>query len=207
MARRRDPLIIRTIIALNLLVFVGWQVGSLREFMVENFLLSWSHLEAGYYWTLVTSVFSHSSFLHFFVNMFVLSSFGSLLFFVLGARPFLTLYFTAGFVSSVAHVLTSHYWMHEDVAALGASGAISALILLFALLFPREKIVLFGLIPVPALVGALAFVALDIWGLTAQAKGGGLPIGHGAHLGGAATGLVYYFLRGRAIRQRLAVDI
>jgi len=204
MTTRRSPIIIRTIIALNLLVFLGWQLRDLRRFMVENFLVSWGHLEAGYFWTLVTSIFSHSSFIHFFLNMYVLSSFGSLLLVVMGARPFLTLYFTAGIVSSVAHVLTSHYWMQEDIPALGASGAISALILLFALLFPRAKIALFGIIPLPALVGALAFVALDIWGLTAQAKGGGLPIGHGAHLGGAATGLVYYFVRGRAICQRLA---
>ena len=87
--------------------------------------------------------------------------------------------------------------------ALGASGAIAGLVLVFSLIFPREKILLMGIIPVPALFGALAFVGLDLWGLTAQAHGGGLPIGHGAHLGGALTGMLYYvfFLR-RRIRRR-----
>jgi membrane associated rhomboid family serine protease len=52
------------------------------------------------------------------------------------------------------------------------------------------------------MVGALAFIGLDVWGLIAQAEGGGLPIGHGAHLGGAFTGILYYFLflRGRIPR-------
>jgi membrane associated rhomboid family serine protease len=66
--------------------------------------------------------------------------------------------------------------------------------MLFALMFPRQIILLFYIIPLPAIFGALGFVALDLWGLSAQAHGGGLPIGHGAHLGGALTGAVFYFL-------------
>jgi membrane associated rhomboid family serine protease len=71
---------------------------------------------------------------------------------------------------------------------------------LFALLYPREKLLLFGIIPLPAMFGALAFVGLDVWGVVAQAQGGGLPIGHGAHLGGALTGLLYYLF---VLRPRL----
>ncbi|MCE9522537.1 MAG: hypothetical protein K8S25_08920 [Alphaproteobacteria bacterium] len=37
-----------------------------------------------------------------------------------------------------------------------------------------------------------------------QAEGGGLPIGHGAHLGGAATGVLYYLLVIRPLRMRVA---
>ncbi len=80
------------------------------------------------------------------------------------------------------------------MSALGASGAVAGLVLVFSLLFPKEKLLLFGIIPLPALFGALAFIALDLWGLFAQAGGGGLPIGHGAHLGGAFTGILFYFL-------------
>jgi hypothetical protein len=61
---------------------------------------------------------------------------------------------------------------------------------------------LFFVVPLPAIVGALAFIGLDVWGLIAQAEGGGLPIGHGAHLGGAFAGILYYvlFLRRRIPR-------
>ena len=82
----------------------------------------------------------------------------------------------------------------SDVPALGASGAISGLLLAYALHFPRHKILLFGIVPIPALVGVLAFVGIDLWGLLAQSRGGGLPIGHGAHLGGALAGALMYFL-------------
>ncbi len=87
-----------------------------------------------------------------------------------------------------------------DLQALGASGAISGVILLFSMIFPKEKIFLFGILPLPALFCALIFIGLDIWGLVSQAGGGGLPIGHGAHLGGAAFGLLYYLLY---IRRRI----
>ena len=53
---------------------------------------------------------------------------------------------------------------------------------------------LLGIIPMPALVGVAVFVGLDIIGLIAQTEGSGLPIGHGAHLGGALTGALYYLL-------------
>jgi hypothetical protein len=38
--------------------------------------------------------------------------------------------------------------------------------------------------------------------LFAQFEGGGLPIGHGAHLGGAATGALYYWLVIRRLQVR-----
>jgi hypothetical protein len=54
----------------------------------------------------------------------------------------------------------------------------------------------------PAILGALLFVGLDLLGLYAQTEGSGLPIGHGAHLGGAATGVLFYlfFLSGLQLR-------
>ncbi len=150
---------------------------------------------AGRWWTLITAVFSHNWLIHIFINMFVLSSFGSIMELVLGRRAFLRFYLVAGIVSSFVHALVSAYIVGDPgQPAVGASGAICGIILVFSLRFPREKILLFGIIPLPAIVGALAFIGLDLWGLSAQAGGGGLPIGHGAHLGGAAAGIVYYFL-------------
>jgi rhomboid-like protein len=189
-------LVVPTIIILNIGVFLMWQQAgeSHLAFMADNFLVSWSGLQEGRYWTLLTSVFSHNMFLHIFINMFVLNSFGTLLENVLGRLRFALFYLGAGIVSSLCHCLLSQYYLHQpDQAALGASGAIVGLVMVFSLLFPKEKILLFGFIPLPAIWGALAFVGLDLWGISAQAHGGGLPIGHGAHLGGAFAGLIYYF--------------
>ena len=188
--------VVPIIILMNVAVFFMWMGGGARhqEFMIDNFLVSYTGLMEGRYWTLLTSVFSHNMLLHIGINMFVLNSFGSLLEQVLGRWRFLAFYLVAGVVSSISHCLLSQYVMHSpDTAALGASGSIAGLVLVFSLVFPKEKILLMGFIPLPAIWGALAFVALDLWGLSAQAHGGGLPIGHGAHLGGAFAGVVYYF--------------
>jgi membrane associated rhomboid family serine protease len=192
--------VVYILIALNLLVFVLWH-GAFRGLvppglMLDNFLVSAQHLTEGRYWVLITAAFSHSMLFHLLINMFVLWSFGILLEQLMGTRGFIKFYLIAAVVSSLAHVAVSTSLLNlpPDSAALGASGAVAGLLLLFAMIFPRHKILLFGVIPIPALVGALAFIAIDIWGLFAQYEGGGLPIGHGAHLGGAATGIVYYYL-------------
>lgn len=163
--------------------------------MVENFLVSWNDLVDRRYWNLLTSVFSHNMFLHFFMNMLVLSSFGPILERILGFKRFVKIYLLAGFVGSLGHVVVSAWLLQKpELAALGASGAIAGIVILFSLIFPRQTILLFGLIPVPAFWGAILFIGLDLWGLIEQAEGGGLPIGHGAHLGGAFTGIIYYLM-------------
>jgi membrane associated rhomboid family serine protease len=187
--------LINTLIFINGAVFIAWQFDPLVVFMANNFLVSWDSLAEGRVWTLITSVFSHNMLFHLLINMFVLRSFGPILEKVLGAKSFLQFYFIAGIISSLSHAVVSNYIMNSpDLPALGASGAIAGIILVFSLLFPKERLLLFGIIPLPAIFGAIAFVGLDIWGLLAQSQGGGLPIGHGAHLGGAFTGVIYYFV-------------
>ena len=198
--RRRRPRtpVVSVIIGLNVLVFLGWQaanvVPNLGFFMVENFLVSTAHLQHGLYWTLVTAAFSHSDIWHLAINMFVLWSFGTVLEGLWGSRTFVVFYLVAAVVASISHCFVSSVLMgNSESPALGASGAVSGLLLAYALFFPRHKILLFGIIPIPALMGVLGFVGIDLWGLFAQTRGGGLPIGHGAHLGGALAGAVMYF--------------
>ncbi len=187
------------IIALNVLVFLGWQVArvtpSWQPFFVNNFLVSPLHLEHGLYWTLLTSEFSHNALWHIAINMIVLYSFGAVLERLWGVRLFTAFYLAAAVLASASHCLTTVLVLgRQNISALGASGAIAGLLMAFALIFPHERILILGIIPIPALVGALAFVGLDVWGLIAQERGGGLPIGHGAHLGGAAFGAAVYYL-------------
>ena len=180
------------IVSINIIVFLLWFL--IPEFMYENFLVSWNGVVSGRVWQLITSVFSHNMFFHILVNMYAFYGFGMILENVLGKKRFLSFYLIAGVVSSLAHCIVSYFLMNEPgLPALGASGAVSGTIMLFSLMFPKEKILLFGLIPLPAMAAALMFVGLDVWGLIAQTNGGTLPIGHGAHLGGSLFGVVYYF--------------
>lgn len=197
-SKPKRPIAVPLIISLNVAVYIAW-ILSVEDkqsllFMIQNFLVSWSNIQDGRLWTLLTSVFSHNMLLHFLMNMFVLNSFGRIIEITLGSRRFLSFYLAAGLIGSLGHTLASNLILDDpSLSALGASGAISGLVLLFALLYPREKILLLGLIPISAIWGAVLLMGIDLWGLFAQAGGGGLPIGHGAHLGGALTGLLYYF--------------
>lgn len=200
--------VVLVILAINTCVFVAWLVLGQSPFMVENFLVSWDALVAGRTWTLLTSEFSHLWFLHFFINMYVLTSFGPIVENTIGSGRFLSFYLVAAVVASLAHAVVSAFLMgRPELPALGASGAISGVILLFSFLYPRARILLFGIIPMPALFGALLFVGLDVIGLIAQSGGGGLPIGHGAHLGGAAMGALYYWLVIRRLQVRHAARV
>jgi membrane associated rhomboid family serine protease len=114
---------------------------------------------------------------------------------VMGTRNFVLFYLLAGMSGSLAHSLVSNFWMHQpELPALGASGAIAGIILYFSFLFPEEKLLLLGFIPVRAMWGAVILVGFDVWGLVAQTNGGGTMIGHGAHLGGAAIGIGWFLI-------------
>jgi membrane associated rhomboid family serine protease len=200
--------VVLVFLAINTGVFGLWLILGQSSFMVENFLVSWDALVAGRWWTLLTSEFSHLWLLHFFINMYVLGSFGPIVENTIGSVRFLSFYLVAAVVASLGHAGVSAFVMGQPgLPALGASGAISGVILLFSFLYPRARILLFGIIPMPAMIGALLFVGLDIIGLIAQFEGGGLPIGHGAHLGGAATGALYYWLMIRRLRVQDAARV
>lgn len=189
---------VRFILGINLMVFIGLRLlpeTSASSMILSLFVVSWDSLVQGRFWTLLTSVFSHLSIIHWLVNMLVLINFGPVLERVLGPRRFIVFYLLAGVLSSLGHCFVSAYLLGTPgVQALGASGALSGLVFVFSLLFPKEILFIFGLIPVPALLCAMILAGIDIWGVIAHMHGGGFPIGHGAHLAGALTGVLYFFI-------------
>lgn len=200
--------VLPAVLAFNSLVFILWWLARGDEaffvMMRNNFVVSWEQLAQGRFWTLLTAAFSHRDWWHFGLNMIVAWSFGSVLERLIGWRRFLWFYLGSALFSSLAHCVVSLMMGQPGQNALGASGAVSALLLAYALLFPHARILVFGVIPLPALVGALFFVGLDVWGLFAQGHGGGLPIGHGAHLGGAFAGWVVWWT---VLRRRFAPPV
>lgn len=189
------PRVVLFLILANVAVFSAWLVLGDQPVMTDNFLVSWDALVAGRYWTLLGSAFSHIGVLHIFLNMYVLLSFGSVVEQILGSGRFLAFYLVAGIVGSLGHAVVSAFLLGQPaLPALGASGAVSGVVILFSLMLPGARLLLFGLIPMPAIVGAMLFVGIDLLGLFAQTGGGGLPIGHGAHLAGAMTGALAYLV-------------
>lgn len=181
--------------ALNVLVYVAWQFALgdplLEYFMSANFLVSWEHLQSGLVWTLLTSEFSHVSAAHLLFNLFALWMFGRDVEQMVGARGFMHLYIAGGVIASIGHALYGAV-TGDMTPALGASGAAMSILVVSALVMPRRTLLLFFIIPLPAIVAVGGFVLIDIIGLLSP---GGSMVAHAAHLGGAAYGAMYYHYR------------
>ncbi|MBA4064571.1 MAG: hypothetical protein C0501_12835 [Isosphaera sp.] len=74
----------------------------------------------------------------------------------------------------------------------GASGAVSAVVVLFAFRYPSQQVLLFFVIPMPMWLLAALFVGLDALGSLGVFGPGGGRTAYVVHLGGALFGAVYH---------------
>lgn len=137
------------------------------------------------YLRLISSGFLHAGWFHFGFNMYVLLSFSSSLEVLYDFGPFAFLYF-ASLIGGNLLALYIHR-NHGDYSAVGASGAISGVVLSYLVLFPNSDIGLM-LIPIKfkSWIFALLFVVVSIFGIKRQSDN----IGHEAHLGGGIIGVL-----------------
>jgi len=146
------------------------------------------------WWQFVTYGFAHAPFEvtweHIAWNMLVLFFLGRDIESLYGRKEFLRLYLTMLVVASVVWAVTEQLQATPaDARAVGASGAISGIVVLYALNFPRRTLLLFFVIPMPAWAAGLLGVGVDVYG----ALGGrGGQIAYTAHLGGAAFAFLYF---------------
>jgi membrane associated rhomboid family serine protease len=150
----------------------------------------------GQVWRLLTGAFVHSAaWMHILFNMLILWWAGSEVEGIYGPREFLAFYLTAAVVSSCAFVAWDVLLGSGHSAMYGASGAVNACLLLFALHFPTRTVLLFFVFPVPVLVLAVVYVLLDAFGALGYRPGENIAFA--AHLGGALFGFLYYKLHWR----------
>jgi membrane associated rhomboid family serine protease len=153
----------------------------------------------GEVWRLLTHAFLHSynSWGHILVNMVVLWWLGSEVEEIYGPKEFLALYLLSAVFAGAVQVLTELPMPGGmEQRALGASGAISAVAVIFACHYPYRQVLLFFIIPMPMWLLVALFVGQDL--LTFLLK---MPtnIGVGAHLGGALFGFLYCKLHWRVL--------
>ncbi len=139
-------------------------------------------------WTIITSMFVHNGIFHIFFNMFTLYFFGNFLIRLLGEKIFLFIYFIGGITGGILFLLMSS----QFTWAVGASGAVFAVVGAIVVLRPKIKVYIFPIpAPIPLWMAVIGFVLLSF-----------LPsIAWQAHLGGLVFGLGvgYLFKRGRQI--------
>ena len=136
-------------------------------------------------WQLVSYSFLHGSLLHLAFNMIGLVSFGRELEHWWGTRRFLQ-FWAASVVTAALVQLGVTMGTGSLSPTVGASGGLFGLLLGFAVMFPKRRVMLLiPPIPMPAWVFVLVFAVLElVLGVTGTASG----IAHFAHLGGMLGG-------------------
>ena len=198
----RFPLVTTVIIVVDVLVFLLELAGG------DAFINQWSlvpaEVAAGRGWiTILTSMFMHAGWMHIIGNMVFFWAFGPEIEDVMGTVRYLIFYLLGGLAATAAQVLVDP---GSTVPNLGASGAIAAVMGVFLITYPRDRIrtiLLFGWFSRITFVPAIVLVG--IWFLTqvfsevgalAQTQSGG--VAYMAHIGG----FVYGMLLGRLFESR-----
>ena len=186
-----------------------WLATQMSLFLVT--ILFWLDRASGWlWWKLLTYGFAHSSigsspgFWHLFGNTygFAHSSIGSspgfCLFFglfvfgraieqKLGRYEFLRFYLVSVVASGFCWLLISQ--LRGPCQIVGASGAVSAVVGLFVFSYPREKILLFFVIPIPAWLLGVLLVVGDIYNSVSSAS----QVAGEAHLAGFGFAALYFY--------------
>ena len=195
---------IKHLIILNVLVYIG--ANSLRNFGIhpEMLYLHFPGTEHFRIWQFVTHFFMHANLNHLFFNMLTLYFIGGRVEIHFGTKRFIKFFLLTGLLASILNLLVttvSIFYLNGALGGygpvVGASGAIYAVMVAFAVLYPDVKLMLlFPPIPISAkyLVGGL--IALDLYSGFSGANTG---IAHFAHLGGALAGFILtnLYRRGR----------
>jgi len=155
---------------------------------VGDWLFDWGALiphatfRHGQAWRLVTYMFLHGGPLHLFFNLLALWMFSVEIEEIWGTRKFLIFYLVAGVGSGLLSV-----FMRPYIPIVGASGAVLAVMTVYAFYFPQRQVLMFFIFPVPVwlAVGIIGFISIAM----ARTNAGG--IAHLVHLGGILVALVY----------------
>ncbi|BGP24724.1 rhomboid family protein [Rhodotorula toruloides] len=200
--------VVGALIALNLAVFAAWKYGyelarrfrdiSWLRFLQDNFTVSWHNFTQGRVWTLLTATFSHEMTGHILLNMLSLFFFAPGVITLLGNTGFFSLYIFAGVTASAISLFWNRLFNKEspNYAAHGASGAAYGIVSFFAALFPRDKFLLFFVLPVPAWLVVSGVFAYDLYGSMFRRNGISDSAGH---VGGILAGLVFFLRKTRRI--------
>jgi membrane associated rhomboid family serine protease len=170
---------------------VLWAYGPVTDALVLNT----QQVLQGQVWRLLTYAFLHSPDIwqHIVFNMLFLWWFGADVEDLYGPREFLAFYLgsalAGGLLFQAAQMVQG-----EPGLCLGASGAVTAVMVLCALHFPNRIILLFFFLPLPIWVFVVFQVAQDAFYFLGGHKTG---VAVAVHLGGAAFAFVYYKMQWR----------
>ncbi|NCB00779.1 MAG: rhomboid family intramembrane serine protease [Spirochaetia bacterium] len=144
-----------------------------------------------FYWQFLTYMFVHGGLSHLFFNMFGLFIFGSPVEKQLGSKEFLLFYLLTGTLSGIFSFI-AYLIAGVNVILVGASGAIFAVMLAFAVFYPHARIFVFGILPVKAPILVIVYAAIELFN---QVVGTTAGVAHLTHLAGFGFAFLYLYVR------------
>lgn len=182
------------LIAVNLIVFVWWEVSmfylpAAHGFTEKYFALSNEGIAHGYLWQFLTFQFLHLNLSHIFGNMLTLYFLGRVLEPMMSRKQFLTLYLGSGLVGGV---LQSLLGLISRAAfggpVLGASAGVCGLLAAVGTLEPNLEFLAFFLMPVRAKYLAWFAVIMSAFFVLVPVEP---ELANAAHLGGMLGGFAF----------------
>ena len=143
------------------------------------------------YWQFLTYMFIHQGFMHIFFNMLGLLFFGFAIEKAIGSKEFLLFYFICGIASGLFSFIIYYFTGSYRIFLMGASGAIYAVLFAYAVCFPRSRLYVWGILPVPAPILVLAYAIIEVVEQFVSSSN----IAHMTHLFGFAAAWLYFLIR------------
>ncbi len=193
-----SPIFSYAFLALNVLVFlfqVTLPAANLQGFIVEYGSIPQEISSGEDYYTLLTSMFLHGGWMHLIGNMTFLWVFADNIEAVVGNVKFLIFYILGGIAASYGHIFFNPA---STVPCVGASGAISAVLGAYLVMFPSSRIKVlvvyfFRSFMVPAILFLGFWIVQQlisgVGSLGSEAAGSGGGVAWFAHIGGFVFGL------------------
>ena len=146
------------------------------------------------YWQIITYAFVHdiSSIQHLLFNMLGLLFFGIPVEKAIGSKEFLLMYLLSGLFCGIASLLIYLASGAFGVFLYGASGCLYAVLLVYAVIYPRAQIFIWGILPIPAPLLIAAYAGIEIADQLLSVKTG---VAHMTHIAGFAFAWLYLVIR------------
>lgn len=151
------------------------------------------------YYRIFSHAFLHADYVHLGINMLVLYMFGTYIEGVFSQLEEAGVIFSGPFfyillyVASIALASVSTISRHrnnESYSAVGASGAVSAIVFTYIFFAPLEKIYFYMVLPIPGILFGVLYLAYSSY-MSRRSKDN---INHSAHFWGAVVGFVFPIL-------------
>ena len=151
------------------------------------------------YYRIFTHAFLHADYMHLGINMLVLYSFGTGIEQVFNSLEeqgiifsgpffFILLYISSIALSAISTV--TRYRTSEGYSAVGASGAVSAVVFTYIFFAPLQKIYFYMVLPIPGIVFGILYLIYSSY----MGRRNKDNINHAAHFWGAVVGFLFPIL-------------